>query len=186
MGIESIFLLPLTTTTTTMNTHYASGFFSDFQVQSESVQVSPVQFSHSVMSDSATPWTAARQTSWSITNCQSLLKHMSIESVMPSNHLILCCSLLLLSSIFPSIGVFANESVLHSSCQSIGASAKASVLPVNFQGWFLLELTSLISLQSKGLSRLFYNTTVQKHQFFSAQPSLWFNSHIHTWPLEKP
>ena len=67
-----------------------------------------------------------------------------------------------------------------------GASASASVLPMNFQGWFPLGLTGWISLQSKGLSRVFSNTTVQKHQFFGAQPSLWYNSHIHTWPLEKP
>ena len=70
--------------------------------------------------------------------------------------------------------------------QSIGASASASVPPVNIQDWFPLELTGLISLQSKGLSRVFSNTTVQKHQFFSAQPSLWSNSHIHTGLLEKP
>ena len=70
--------------------------------------------------------------------------------------------------------------------QSIGASASASVLPMNIQGWFPLGLTGLISLQFKGLSRLFSNTTVQKHQFFDTQPSLWSNSHIHTWLLEKP
>ena len=69
---------------------------------------------------------------------------------------------------------------------SIGASALASVLPMNIQGWFLLGWTGLISLQSKGLSRIFSNTTVQKHQFFGAQPSSQSNSHIHTWPLEKP
>ena len=70
--------------------------------------------------------------------------------------------------------------------QSIGASASASVLPKNIQGWFPLGLTGLISLQSKGLSRAFSSTTVGKHQFFSAQPSLWSNSHICTWLLEKP
>ena len=69
--------------------------------------------------------------------------------------------------------------------QSIGASASASVLPMNIQGWFPLGLTGLISLQSEGLSRVFFSTTVQKHQFFSAQPSLWSNSHVHTWLLEK-
>ena len=92
--------------------------------------------------------------------------HMSFESVMPSNHLILCRPLLLLPSIFSSIRVFSNE--LFASCgQSIGASGLASVLPVNIQGQFPLELAGLISLQSKGLSRVFSNTTVQKHQFFS-------------------
>ena len=70
--------------------------------------------------------------------------------------------------------------------QSIGASRLASVFPVNIQGWFPLGLTDLISLQSRGLSRIFSNTTVQKHQFFSTQPSLWSNSHIHPWLLEKP
>ena len=70
--------------------------------------------------------------------------------------------------------------------QSIGVSALASFLPKNTQGWSLLEWTGWISLQSKGLSRVFSNTTVQKHQFFGTQPSSQFNSHIHTWPLEKP
>ena len=129
-----------------------------------------------------TPWTAACQASLSITNSQSLLKLMSIESVMPSNYLILYCPLLL-PSIFPSIRAFSNELV---GVQSIGVSASASVLPMNIQDWFPLEWTGWISLQSKGLSRVFSNTTVQKHQFFSAQVSLWSNSHIHTWPQEKP
>ena len=114
----------------------------------------------------ATPWTAARQASLSFTNSQSLLKLMSIESVMPSNHLILCRPLLLLPSIFPSIGVFSNESVLSIRCQSIGVSASVSVLPMNIQHWLPLGWTGWISLQSKGLSRVFSNTTVQKHQFF--------------------
>ena len=99
----------------------------------------------------------------SITNSQSLLKLKSIESVMPSNHLILCHPLLLLPSIFPSIRVFSNESVLPIMCQSIGASASVSVLPMNIQDWFPVRLTRLISLQSKGLSRVLSSTTVQKH-----------------------
>ena len=70
--------------------------------------------------------------------------------------------------------------------QSTGVSASASALPMNSHDWFPLELTGLISFQSKGLSRVFFKTTVQKHQFFDAQPSLWSNSHIHTWLLEKP
>ena len=115
-------------------------------------------------------WTAACQASLAITNAWSLLKLMSIESVMPSNHLILCHPLLLLPSIFPSIRVFSNESVLQSGSQSIGAST--SVLPVNIQDWFSSRLTVLISLLSKGLSRVFSNTTVQKHQFFGTQLSL--------------
>ena len=131
-----------------------------------------------------TPWTAAYQASLSITNSRSLLKLMSIDSVMPSNHLILCCSLLL-PSVFLNIRVFSNESVFHIRWPNFGVSASASVLSMNIQGWFPLGLTGLISLQSKGLSRVF-NTTVQKHQFFGAQLSLWSNSHIHTWLLEKP
>ena len=110
-----------------------------------------------------TPGTAACQASLSFTISWSLLKLMSIELVMPSNHLILCHPLLLLPSIFPSIWVFSNELVLFTSGgQSIGASA--FILPMNIQGWFPLGLTGLISLQSKGLSRAFSNTTVQKHQ----------------------
>ena len=94
------------------------------------------------------------------------------KSVMPSNHLILCHPLLLLLSIFPSIRVFSNQSVLSSVGQSIGVSASASVLPMNIQDWFPLGLTDLISLQSKGLSRFFSNTIVHKHQFFGAWLSL--------------
>ena len=127
-----------------------------------------------------TPWTAASQDSLSITNSQSLLKLMSIESVTPSNHLILCCPLLLLPSIFPSIRIFPNESALHIGGQNIGVSASASVLPMKIQVWFPLGLTGLISLQSKGFSRVFFSTTVWKHQVFSTQPSLWSNCHIHT------
>ena len=119
------------------------------------------------MSDSLQPLSAARQASLSITNPRSLLKLVSIGLVMPSNHLILCHLLLLLPSIFPSIRVFSNESVLTSGGQSIGVSASASVLPMNIQDWFLLGWTSWISLQSKGLSRVFSNTTVQKHHFTS-------------------
>ena len=120
----------------------------------------------------ATPWTTAHlpfTVSW------SLLKFMSIELMMPSNHLIFCCPLLLLASIFHIIRVFLNESIL---CQSIGASA--SVLPMNIQGCFPLGLAGLMSLPSKGLSRVFPGTTVLKHQFFSTEPSLWSKSHIHT------
>ena len=111
-----------------------------------------------------TPWTTACQASLSITNFQSLLKLMSIESVMPSNHLILCRPLLLLHSIFPSIRVFSNESVLCIRRQSTGVSASASVLPMNTQDWFPLGWTGWISLQSKELSRVFSNITVQKDQ----------------------
>ena len=135
------------------------------------VQFSSIQsLSHVLLF--ATPWTTARQASLSITNSWSPPKTMAIESVMPSNHLILCHPLLLLTSIFPSIRVFSNESALHIRWPSIGVSASTSVLPTNIQDWSPLGWTGWISLQSKGLSRVFSNTTVQKHQFFSAQFSL--------------
>ena len=87
---------------------------------------------------------------------------------------------------FPTSGSFLMSWLFASGGQSIGAPTSASVLPMNIQDWFPLGLTGLISLQTKGLSRDFSTTTVQKHQFFSVQPSLWSNSHIHTWLLEKP
>ena len=87
---------------------------------------------------------------------------------------------------FPASGSFTMTLLFSSGGQSIGASASASVLPMNIQGWFPFGLTGLISLQSKGLSRVFSNTTVRKRQFFGAQLSLWSSSHIHTWLLEKP
>ena len=87
---------------------------------------------------------------------------------------------------FPTSGSFLMSWLFASGGQSIGVSTSASVLPMNIQDWFPLGLTGLISLQSKGLSGVFSNTTVQKHQFFGAQPSLWSNSHIHTWLLENP
>ena len=99
-----------------------------------------------------TPWTAAYQASLSITNSQSLIKLMSIKSVMPSNRLILCCPLLLLASIFPSVRVFSTESVLPVRWPMHGVSTSASVLPMNIKDWIPLGLTCLISLQSKGFS----------------------------------
>ena len=132
----------------------------------------------------ATPGTVAHQASLSITISQSLLKFMSIKSVMPSNRLIPCHPLLILPSIFPRI--FSNESVLCIRWSNIGSSASASVLPVNIQDWFPLRLTGLISLQSKGFSRVFSNTTVQKHQFSDTQLSFQSDSYIHTWPPKKP
>ena len=125
-----------------------------------------------------TPWTAACQASLPITSSQSLLKIMSIESVIqPSNHLILCRPLLLLPPIPPSIRVFSNESTHFMRWPKYWVSASASALPMNIQDWSPLGWTGWISLQSKGLSRVFSNTAVQKHQFFSAQLSLWSNSH---------
>ena len=122
----------------------------------------------------ATPWIAKHQASLSITNSQSLLKLMFIESVMPSNHLILCQPFLLLPSILPSIRVFSNESVLHIRWPKYW-SFSFSLSPSNeYSGLisFKLGLTGYSTLQSKGLSRVFSNTTVQKHQFFSIQLSL--------------
>ena len=86
---------------------------------------------------------------------------------------------------FPASGSFPVSELFASGGQNLGVPASASVLLMNIQGWFPLGLTGLISLQSKGLSRVFSNTTVQRHQFFSAQPSLWFSSHIHTWLVGK-
>ena len=134
----------------------------------------------------ATPGTAALQASLSFTISQSLLKLTSIESMMPSNHLILCHPFSSCPQSFPVSRSFPTNQLFASGGQSIGVSALASALPVNIPDWFPLRLTSLISLQSKGRSRVFSNTTVQKHQFFSIQLSLWSNSHIHTWLLEKP
>ena len=119
-----------------------------------------------------TPWTAAHQASLSFTISRSLLKLMCIESVMPSNHLILCRPLLLLPLIFPSIMVFSNESVLHIRWPRYW-SFSFNISPSNeYSGLFPLGLTGWISLQSKGVSRVFFNTTVQKHRFFHPQLSL--------------
>ena len=138
-----------------------------------------VQFSHSVISDSVTPWTAAGQAFLSITNPWNLLKLMPMELVMPSNHLILCHPLLLLPSIFSSIRVFSTESVLPIRWPKYYSFSFSISPSVNIQDRFPLGLTGLISFQSKGVSGVFSNTTVQKHQFFSAQLSLWSNSHMH-------
>ena len=86
---------------------------------------------------------------------------------------------------FPGSGSFSMSQLFTSDDQNIGASASASVLPMSIQGWFPLRLTGLISLLSKGISRVFSSTTVWRHQFFSILPSLWFNSHNHTWLLER-
>ena len=138
-----------------------------------------------------TPWTAAHQASLFITNSWSLLKLTSIKTVMPSNHFICCSPLLLWPSVFPSIRVFSNESVLHimrpefwtfsfsiSPCNEYSGLISFRVHSGLIPGW--------ISLQSKGLSRVFSNTTAQQHQFSGIQPSLLSNFYIHTCLLEKP
>ena len=150
-----------------------------------SVQFNSVQ-SLSCVQLFATPWIAARQASLSITNSWSLLKLIPIKSVMPSSHLILCRPLLLLPPFLPESGSFPVGQLFTWRGQSTGASASASVLPMITYNWSPLRWTGWISLQSKGLSRVFSNPTVQKHQFFGAQLSSQSNSHIHIWPLEKP
>ena len=140
-------------------------------------------FSLSVLSDSVTPWTAACLASLSSTISRSLLKRMSVVSVMPSNSLILCVPLSPGLQSFPASGSFPMSYFFASGGQSIGASASASVLQMNIQDWFPLGLTGLISLLSKGLSRVFSSTTIWRHQFFGAQPFLLSSSHIYTWLL---
>ena len=132
------------------------------------LQFSSVQLL-SLVQPFAAPWTAARQASLYITNSQSLFKLITIELVMPSNHLILDCPLLLLPSTFPSIRFFSDGLALHIRWPKYW-SFSFSISPSNqYSRLFSLGLTGLIYLQSKGLSRVFSNTTVQKHQFFGAQ-----------------
>ena len=131
-------------------------------------------------------YTATCKVPLSFTISQSVLKVMSTESMMLSNHLILCHSLFIFPCLSQHQGLFQWVSSSPPGGQSIGASASASVFPMNIQWWFPLVLTGLISLLSKWLSRVFSNTTIQKYQFFSTQISLWSNSHICTWILEKP
>ena len=140
------------------------------------LQFSSVQFLSCVWL-CATPWIVACQASPSITNPRSLFKLMSIELVMSSSHLILCWPFSSCLQSFPASGSFLKSQFFASGGQYIGASASASVLPMNIQDWFPLGWTGWISLQCEGLSRVFSNTTVQKHQFFGA--------HIHIWLLHK-
>ena len=161
-------------------------FLNEGMLQSDflSLPLSSIQFSRSVMSDSSQ---------------RDELQHARPPCPSPTPgvhpnpcplswwwHLILCCPLLLLPSIFLSIRAFLMTQFFTSGGQSIGVSALASFLPKNTQGWSPLEWTGWISFQSKGLSRVFSNITVQKHQFFGTQPSSQSNSHIHTWLLIKP
>ena len=134
----------------------------------------------------ATPWTTAHQASLSIANSQSFLNSCQVSrwchptissSVVPFSF----CP-----QSFPAPGSFLMSQSFALGDQSMGVSASTSVLPMNIQDWFPLGWTGWVSLQSKGPSRVFSNTTVQKYQFFGTQLSLWSNSHIHTWQLEKP
>ena len=132
------------------------------------------------------PWTIARQASLFFTNSQSLLKLMSIESVMLST---ISSSVVPFTSClqsFPISGSFPASQLFALNGQSIGVSASTSVQPLNIQDWFPLGWTGWTSLLSKLLLRVYSNTTVQTHQFFGTQLSLWSNSHIHTWLLETP
>ena len=135
---------------------------------------------------SATPWAAARQASLSNTNCRSPPKLMSIDTWC---HPTISSSVVPFSSCpqsFPAPRSFQMSQLFTSGGQSIGVSGSTSVLLMITQEWSPLEWTSWNSFQSNGLSRVFSNTTVQKHQLFCTQLSLYSNSHIHTWPLEKP
>ena len=133
-----------------------------------------------VVSDFVTPWAAAHQASLSITNSQSLLKLMSLESVMPSNHLILCRPFLLLPSVFPNIQIFSSESALHIWWPKYW-SFSFSISPSNEHPGLISFRRDWLDLPAvQGLSRVFSNTTVQKHQVFGTQLSSQSNSHIHT------
>ena len=134
-------------------------------------------FTSSVMSNSATPWTAACQASWSFTMSGGLLKLMSIESMMPSNYPILCPPFTSHNQSFPASRSFQMSQLSASGGQITGALASASVLPMKIQDWFPLAWTGWISLLSKGFLRVFSNSTVWKHQLFRTQPSLWSNWH---------
>ena len=153
---------------------------------SDSPEFSSVQLLLSCVRLFATPWTAARQASLSITNSRSLLRLMSIKLVRPSNHLIFCRPLPLLPSIFSSTSVFSNESVFRIKWPKYW-SFSFSISPSNeHSGLISFRIDWLDLLAVQGLSRVFCNTTVQKHQFFDIQLSLWSNFHIHTGLLEKP
>ena len=161
-----------------------SDYIKTTVIKIAAVQFSLVQFSLSVVSNSLRPHEC--QVSLSITNSRSLLKPLSIESVMPSSHLILCRPLLLLPPIPPSIRVFSNESTLHMRWPKYW-SFSFRISPSNeHPGLISFRMDWLDLLAVKGLLRVFSNTIVQKHQFFGAQLSSQSNSHIHTWPLEKP
>ena len=146
-----------------------------------------VQFSHSVVSNSLRP----HESQHTRPPCPSPTPAVHPNPCPLSRwcHPTISSSVIPCSSFpqsFPASGSFLMSQLFASGDQSTGVSASTSVFPMNIQDWFPLEWTGWISLQSKGLSRVFSNTTVPKHQFFGTQISLWSNSHIHTWPLENP
>ena len=151
----------------------------------DSVQFSSVQ-SLSPVRLFATPWIAACQASLSITNSRSSLKLTSIESVMPSRRLILCHPLFLLPPIPLSIRVFSSESTLHMRWLKYWSFSFSIIPSKEHPGLVSFRMDWLDLLAVQGLSRVFSNTTAQKHQFFGSQLSSQSNCHIHTWPLEKP
>ena len=152
-------------------------------IKAVTVQISSVT---QLCRDFVTSWTAAHQDSLFITNSWSLLNLMSMESIMPFNHFIFCHTLLLPPLIFTIIRVFSNESTLRMRWPKYWTFS-FSISPSNeTQDWSPLGCTGWISLQSKRLSRVLSSSIIQKHQFFGAQLSSQSNSHIHTWPLEKP
>ena len=134
----------------------------------------------------ATPWTAARQDSLSLTTSQSLPKFMSITSVTPSSHLTLWCPLSFCPQSFLASGTFPVNYLYALDDQNTRASTSASVLPVNIQDWSPLRLTGLISLVSKRFSGVLYSTTVCRYQVFGVLPSLRSSYHNRTWPLGTP
>ena len=138
------------------------------------------------MSDSESPWTAPHQAPLSSTNSRSLIKFKSFQLVRPSNYLILCCPLLLLPSIFPSIRVFSNELAFHIRWPKYWRFS-FSISPSNeYSGLISFRIDRFDILAVQVLSRVFSSTTIQIHQFLSAQTPLWSNSHIYAWLLKKP
>ena len=128
----------------------------------------------------ATPWTAAHQASYPSPSPRVCSNSCPLSWWCHQTISLFIDPFFSCPQSFPASGSVSMNQFFTLGGQSTGASASASVLPMNIQGWFTLGLTGLVSLQSKGLSRVFSNTTVQKHQFLSTQPSLWSNSHIHT------
>ena len=184
VGIKITFTFLITFATCWIFFFATCMFFSGNQVSS--VQFSSVQ-SLSHVRPFATPWIAARQASLSITNSRGV--HSDSRPSSQWCHPAISSSVIPFSSCpqsLPEAESFPMSQLFSWVGQSIGVSALVSVLPKKSQDWSPLEWSGWISLQSKGLSRVFSNTTVQKHQFFSAQPSSQSNSHIHTWPQEKP
>ena len=162
--------------------HYLANISRNGQPQG--VQFSSVQ-SLSRVWLFATPWIATHQASLSITNSRSLLRFTSIESVMPSSHLILCGPLLRLPQSLPA-SVFFNESTLHMKQPKYWSLSFSISSSKEYPGLISFRMDWLDLLAVQRTFRVFFNTTVQKRQFFGAQLSSKSNSHIHTWPLEKP